>query len=33
MARRNLRQLSRLDRQNKESFKQEEKPLNHIKSK
>lgn len=33
MARRNVRQLSRLDRQNKESVKQEEKPINNDKSK
>lgn len=33
MARRNLRQLSRLDRHNKESVKQEEKPINNDKSK
>lgn len=33
MARRNVRQLSRLYRQNKESVNQEEKPINNDKSK
>lgn len=33
MAKRSNRQLSRLNRQNKESVKQEEKPINNEKSK